>query len=318
MALLTDTGISQIQPALIDDASRIIVIGDVHGDIERLLKMLITIKVITENLEWIAEPKDTIIVQLGDQIDSLSRRLDGDPDKANWEKYGDVEVLEMMDKLDTIAQKASDGKGRVLSLLGNHEIMNVQNIFNYVSGKSMAYSGGENIRAIFFQPGNKYAQILAKRNIVKKIGPFLFCHGGILPQHLDCVYNNFDTINKCMQKYLKGGEPLSMEELFVINEVIFHGEFGILWLRKYVELAEHQPDVLEKLIDDICKRTNTMALFVGHNTMEGIKGVANGKLYFTDAGFSRAYSMHDEYVEVIEIKKNEHNYNVETLRVYIS
>ena len=306
------------QPSHILDANRIIIIGDVHGDIERLLNMLQTINIFSNTLEWIAEPKDTIIIQLGDQIDSLSRRLDQSPDKANWEKYSDVEVLELMDKLDRIAQNASNGKGRVLSLIGNHEIMNTQHIFNYVSQKSMTLSGGENIRAQLFTPGNKYATILSKRNIITKIGPFLFCHGGILPQHLNCVYNNFDTINKCMQKYLRGNEQLTIEEMYVINEVIFHGEFGILWLRKYVELAEHQPIILEQLIDDICKKTDTMVLFVGHNTMENIKRSANGKLYFTDAGFSRAYSMHDDYVEVIEVKKHEQTYNVETLRVYLT
>ena len=209
------------QPSSIIDANRLIVIGDVHGDIERLLKMLQKINIFSESLEWIAEPKDTIVIQLGDQIDSLSRRVDNDIEKANWEKYADVEVLELMDKLDLIAQNASNGKGRVLSLIGNHEIMNTQHIFNYVSPTSMNITGGENERAKLFTPGNKYATILSRRNIVSKIGPFLFCHGGILPQHLECVYNNFDTINKCMQKYLRGNEPLSMEEMYVINEVIF-------------------------------------------------------------------------------------------------
>lgn len=309
--------LNNIQPSQIIDSDRIIIIGDVHGDIERLIKMLQKITIFSESLEWIAEPKDTIVIQLGDQIDSLSRRLDNDPDKDNWEKYADIEVLELMDKLDLIAQNASNGKGRVLSLLGNHEIMNTQHIFNYVSPKSMAITGGENERAKLFTPGNKYATILSRRNIISKIGPFLFCHGGILPQHLECVYNNIDTINKCMQKYLRGNEPLTMEEMYVINEVIFHGEFGILWLRKYVDLVNHQPAILEELINDICKRTNTMVLFVGHNTMDNIKQVANGKLYFTDAGFSRAYSINDNYVEVIEIKKTEETYNVETLRVFI-
>jgi hypothetical protein len=193
--------------------------------------------------------------------------------------------------------------------------MNTQRIFQYVSEKSMAGVGGEAMRGMLFSPGNQFAQILSRRNIVAQIGPFLFCHGGLLPQHLDTVYNNFTTINACMQKYLRGGEPLSNEELFVINEIIFQPEFGIVWLRKYVELAEHQPKVLEDLIDEVCKRTNTMVLFVGHNTMDSIKRAANGKLYFTDAGFSRAYSIHDDYVEVLEIIKRDNNYNVETLRV---
>ena len=300
------------QPATIPDAPRIIVIGDIHGDVERLVKLVKSIGLFSNDLQWIAEPKNTVVIQLGDQIDSLSRSSDNNQD--GWEKYPDVEVLQLMDRLDANAQAGSDGKGRVISLLGNHEIMNTQGIFNYVSNMSMDALGGFANRAALFSPGNQFAQILSRRNIVVSIGPFLFSHGGLLPEHLDAVYNNFITINNCMQKYLRG-EGLSSDELFVINNVIVHPETGIVWLRKYVELADHQPDILVQLIDNVCQRTNTMVLFVGHNTMETIKRTANGKLYFTDAGFSRAYSIHGDYVEVIEILKNENNYNVETLRV---
>jgi hypothetical protein len=304
----------QPQPAIIPDANKIIVIGDLHGDIERIVLTLKMMRLFSDNLEWIAEPKDTIVIQLGDQIDSLSRRFDG---KDNWEKYSDIELLVLMDKLDEIAQNASNGKGRVLSLIGNHEIMNMQGMFQYVSPHSMEKTGGIEVRSAIFNPGTDIAQILAKRNVIVKIGPFLFCHGGILPQHLDCVYNNFNTINMCLRKYLLGKEPLSEEEIFIIRDVLCH-EHGILWLRKYVELAEHQPDILEAVIDVIRDKTNTLVLFVGHNTMESIKKVAHGKLYFTDAGFSRAYSLHDNYVELIEITKDNTNYNVETVRIFIN
>jgi len=300
----------QPQPAIIPDASKIIVIGDVHGDIERLVILLQKIQLFSSELEWIAEPKDTIVIQLGDQIDSLSRRMDG---KDEWEKSADIDVLILMDKLDDIAQKASDGKGRVLSLIGNHEMMNMQGMFQYVSAMSMNKVGGIGERLNMFQPGTWIANILAKRNVVSKIGPFLFCHGGILPQHLDCVYNNFDTINMCIRKFLLGHQ-LAPEEVFVIQEILCH-EMGILWLRKYVELAEHQPAVLESVLDVIREKTNTQVLFVGHNTVPNITKCANGKLYLTDAAFSRAYSIHDNYVEIVEIVKDNSTYNVSTIRV---
>jgi hypothetical protein len=307
--------IAERQPSNIPDASRIIVIGDVHGDVERFIKMVKTIGLFSNNLEWIAEPRDTIVIQLGDQIDSLSRRTDNNPELENWESIPDVEMLQLMDQLDINAQYGSEGRGRVLSLLGNHEIMNTQGLFHYVSANSMARVGGEAARAQLFSPGNQFAQILSRRNIVTRIGPFLFCHGGLLPEHLNCVYNNFDTINICMQKYLRGGEPLTPEELFVINEIIFHGENGIVWLRKYIELANHQPEILDSLLTDIGNRTNTTVLFVGHNTVDNITRTPSGKLYLTDAGFSRAYSLHDNYVEVIEIRKTDGSYNLETIRV---
>jgi hypothetical protein len=222
-----------------------------------------------------------------------------------------------MDRLDWIAQTASGGTGRVLSLLGNHEIMNTLGLFDYVSLNSMNKLGGPNNRAVLFSPGNQFAQILSRRNIVTRIGPFLFCHGGLLPQHLDFVQGDFNKINVAMQKYLRGNEVLTPDEQYIVRDIIFHNTDGIVWLRKYVELLQNQPNILEIMVDSVCKKTETLVLFVGHNTMNEITRVANGKLYFTDAGFSRAYSLHDNYVEVIEILKNTEQYNIETLRVFI-
>ena len=55
------------------NCDRLVIIGDIHGDIKRLKNILIDAKVINNNIEWIAEPKNTIVVQMGDQVDSLNR-----------------------------------------------------------------------------------------------------------------------------------------------------------------------------------------------------------------------------------------------------
>jgi hypothetical protein len=67
---------------------RIVVIGDMHGDIRRFKNILIDAKIINNNLEWIAEPPETIIVQLGDQVDSLNRI-----GTENWEILKDYEII---------------------------------------------------------------------------------------------------------------------------------------------------------------------------------------------------------------------------------
>lgn len=303
-----------VQPSIIENASKIVVIGDVHGDIERLVKMVKSIGLFSNSLEWIAEPIDTVVVQLGDQIDSLNRN--DNANNQNWEQYPDVEVLGFMDRLDAIAQQASGGRGRVLSLLGNHELMNVFGLFDYVSPQSMSAVGGLPSRMALFSPGGQFAQMLANRNIVVQVGPFLFCHGGILPKHLDYVNNNFEIINASIQKFLRK-EQVSPTEEYIIRDIIFNNTEGIVWLRKYIDMLNHEPQILKMVIDNICERTNTQVLFVGHNTLPEITRVADGKLYFTDAGFSRAYSLHDTYVEVVQIIKNEAAYNIETLRVFL-
>lgn len=45
---------------------RLIIIGDIHGDISVLCSCLYMTKVINNNMEWIAEPQDTVVIQMGD------------------------------------------------------------------------------------------------------------------------------------------------------------------------------------------------------------------------------------------------------------
>lgn len=128
---------------------RIIVIGDIHGDFEVAIKCLIlagcikyieppinkTVPVMNaffNTLEWIGG--DTHIVQLGDQIDRIRpERWDGNDisrDTAYEDEGSTLEIFYLFNHLNELAQKYD---GRVLSIIGNHEIMNVDGDFRYVS-----------------------------------------------------------------------------------------------------------------------------------------------------------------------------------------
>ena len=128
---------------------RIIVIGDIHGDLKVAIKCLILAKCIKyieppvhedinvmetffNTLEWIGG--ETYVVQLGDQIDRVRTQT---LDKNNisqdipYEDEGStLEIFYLFLHLDNLAKQHG---GRVLSLLGNHEIMNINGDFSYVS-----------------------------------------------------------------------------------------------------------------------------------------------------------------------------------------
>ena len=78
---------------------RIVVIGDIHGDIKRFKNILIDAELINNDLEWVAQPPETIVVQVGDQIDSANRN----PDIPDWEVLDDVNMLYFTNSLDNIA-----------------------------------------------------------------------------------------------------------------------------------------------------------------------------------------------------------------------
>lgn len=272
------------QPTIIENVSRIIVIGDVHGDIKRLLKCMINAKVFTKDLKWIADPQDTIVVQMGDQVDSANRGLVNE-----WEEIPDYEVLLLMDRLDNIAKING---GRVLSLIGNHEIMNIFGQLNYVSPNSLKYLN-EIDRIKQFQPGNRFAKILAKRNIILKINNLLFCHAALLPEHLYMFDNNIHKVNEIARKKLNN-EVLTEEEDRLFYYVAINDE-GILWNRIYTQEEES----VDRNINEVLKITDCSHIFIGHNTVPHATSKFNNKIIFTDAGLSRAYGLSKiEYIDI--------------------
>lgn len=260
-------------PSVFPACPRIIAIGDIHGDIERLMESLYALRVIDTNGVWIAEPKNTIVVQLGDQVDSMNRTTAED-----WEKLQDIEVVYFMDKLDRQARLHG---GRVISLLGNHEIMNTQGDFSYVSPKS-----NDSLRLSRFRPGGSIANILSRRCVMVKIGSILFVHGGVLPNHVALFQGSIHVANTIVRKYLRG-ELLYPHEYNVLIHAII-GQEGILWTRVYAEHIE-DTDVLNNILDNVLQSFECSMVCTGHNTVRQITPLCNGKLWFLDAGFSRAY-----------------------------
>ncbi|KAK4533157.1 hypothetical protein CCYA_CCYA15G4014 [Cyanidiococcus yangmingshanensis] len=175
---------------------RLVALGDVHGDLNALKKCLRLADVINERDEWTGA--DTVVVQVGDIFDR------GDAERA---------VLHFLDALDRLAHGSG---GAVYRLLGNHEIMNVDLDFRYVTpggfaefrlrdrelaGRALekayrtlppayrqrvrALPPEKRARALALAPGCPTARLLAERGLlVLIIGGTLFVHGGLRPEHV--------------------------------------------------------------------------------------------------------------------------------------
>lgn len=234
-------------------------------------------------MEWVADPPNTVVVQIGDQVDSLVRDTD-----ANWEKLEDLKLLKFTEKLDKIAQEKG---GRFISMIGNHEIMNVMSNFTYVSQVSMEKSGGVTGRIAKFKPGGEYAQLLSKRPAVLKIGKLLFCHAGLLPRHLALVNDDLDLINQILSMILQD-QPVDGYTKHLFVNLFVEGD-SLLWNRTYLDLKS------EDELTYVLNKTDSIAMIIGHNPIEHISHLYNKKLWITDIGLSRAFS--NENLEVLEI-----------------
>jgi len=150
-------------PITFPPQDRIIVIGDLHGSYDLTISALKIAKVIDNDKNWIG--KNTFIVQCGDQIDSCrpDKYKCDHPEATINDKPDDIKILHFFTSLNKKAMKSG---GRVISLLGNHELMNVLGNINYVSYENLkALSKKKNykkhekyqLQDISISPEKKYA-----------------------------------------------------------------------------------------------------------------------------------------------------------------
>jgi hypothetical protein len=275
----------------INNSSRIIIIGDVHGDIKRFKSILIDSKIINNNLEWIADPPNTIIVQLGDQIDSLNRNTN-----ENWEILNDYEMIYFTEHLNNIARVKG---GFCISLIGNHELMNVIGDFSYVSPLN---KNDEKSREKLFKPKGSIGLILAKRPLIIKIRDLIFCHAKLELEHLKLLkkYNkDIFYINHIWNNYLENNK-INIEDKEIIDNIII-GSNGILWNRNNNDSIK---------TNELYNELGISYMFVGHTALDKITLVDN-QLWYCDTGLSRAFGT-TKY-QYIDIDNN--SINVKTINL---
>ena len=88
---------------------RILVIGDLHADFKKTKEMFINFKLIDSDENWIAKPRNTVIVQLGDQLDGGGRGV--------GESYGEHrEALELKNEwLDILREECRNYNVKFMS-----------------------------------------------------------------------------------------------------------------------------------------------------------------------------------------------------------
>jgi hypothetical protein len=319
-------------PTFLPAQDRVIVIGDIHGDYDLAVQSFKLAKLINDNFEWVAKPLNTVVVQVGDQIDSC-RPIPGIYDCQNTRQKDDKsEDMKVIQFFDDMAKKAKAKGGAVYSLLGNHELMNVQMNFNYVSydnyydfeyvHKNHKYTGRDG-RAKAFQQGGPIARNFAcNRLSVLVVGSCIFVHAGVLPalvKKLDTLpiedRDKIKYLNAVVRKWLlKKVVPNQHKNLLLSNSM------SPFWTRIYGNIPTNTSfdsgdcDAHVKKILEVLKIGH---IIVGHTPQlftnkEGINGTCyeqdtkTKKLYRVDGGFSKAFKIFEkhEMVQVLEIIKD--------------
>ena len=288
-------------PNILPATRRIIVIGDIHGDFAELINCLVLAGLINSQHNWIGG--DTVVVQVGDQIDSCRPNINNDCHRQHLEgdKAEDIKILKFMTNLHNEAIKFN---GAIYSLVGNHEIMNSSNDMRYVSYKNVMEFADNNIpnendrfndglkkRNQQFAPGNELANFIAcTRMIALVIGSNLFVHAGIVKQIADNY--QIEDLNIILGLFLFNelDNPKYFKDIFTDYEI------SPIWTRiigfKPKNLSNQE---CSKLMNPLKKTYNVGRLFVGHTPQieHGLNSICDGAIQFADNGVSRAFKPFD-------------------------
>lgn len=188
---------------------RIIVIGDIHGDDEIFISTLKMCNVINNLHEWIGG--DTYVIQMGDILGG--KRPTASPmTKTYSNRAGEILMNKNLLLLDSQARLCG---GRVMSLIGNHELhpyyfhTDKRFIDQYVKKiDSRMYRKIFNCsREKFWLPGKMGGKILGERPLLLNYGQFLFIHGDVSDDLVN-FSTDIDYINKNMSMWLKTGKKI--------------------------------------------------------------------------------------------------------------
>ncbi|GAA5213600.1 metallophosphoesterase [Corallincola platygyrae] len=264
-------------------------IGDLHGDYSTMVKILRAAKLIDGNNNWIGGSRT--LVQVGDQLDR------GDTEK------------EILDLFESLIVQARDAGGNVLVLNGNHETMNVELDFRYVTSAGfrqfssyyhagvsdsdvLALPSSQRGRAVAFKPGGPYARKLAEHNAAVMIGETVYVHGGITTTHANYGLEN---INAEISHWMKGNasRPWSV------------GGSGPLWNRDFGgDLSSSDCSELQQSLDAL----GAKRMVIAHTRQNYINQACNGRVWRIDVGMSNYYGgrlqalkiTNDSLIQIVE------------------
>jgi hypothetical protein len=287
-------------PCDIQTTERIVAVGDIHGAFDQFVAILRAAGLVDNRNRW--SGKKAVLVQTGDV-------LDRGPDSRK--------ALDLLRKLEGEAQRAG---GRVVALLGNHELMRLVSDWRYVSqGETDAFKNAESsdlrerALTVFSAEAEKTAKTAGRT-----FDPAAYREQFMKEVPLGSLEMRFafDTkgeygawvrqraavarINGIL--FLHGGisEPVSMLGCEGINEAVRKdlmslpvpleqvaglfsaGETGPLWYRG---LANDPEPALAPTLDIILERMKARAVVIGHTTIPGkITPRLGGRVIQIDTG----------------------------------
>lgn len=284
-------------PVVLPAVDSLYVVGDVHGEFDRLLRLLRSAGLVDDEERWTGGTAH--LVMLGDVFDRGP-----DVTRALWFLY-DLEA------------EAREAGGRVQLVLGNHEIMVLTRDLRYVSQKerSLADLRSTTYTRLFDLRRSVLGQWLASKPAVLRIGPVLLTHGGLSPRYAD---ESVQALDDTLAAYMSGDifrhwsdstvEVTPVDSATLARRIdFFFGDESVFWYRGYVEgatglsygspapsadsseskgvdtaAARARADSLSDVLIDVLRRHDSEVHVVAHTPLPRVQQGFGGRLIGVD------------------------------------
>lgn len=235
---------------------KLIAISDIEGNFAAFRDFLINNGVINNENQWVFGSGHLVL-----NGDFFDRGLN---------------VTECLWFIYHLEQEAVKNGGYVHFILGNHEIMNMNDDIRYVRNKYTETSKflGEDYRSLY-KPNTELGRWLETKNIVEKIGPYLFLHGGI-SEEMNMLNPTIEDMNTKSRKYYYSSKA-ARESGDTLVSTIFRSKYSPFWYRGYV-----QETIKEDSLNITLKIFDVEKIVVGHTIVDDVRYFYQGKVIAID------------------------------------
>ena len=195
-------------------------VGDLHGDVAQAHAALRLLGLIDDDRRWAGG--NATLVQTGDLVDR------------------GPESLPLMRYFQALQLQALATGGRVLTLMGNHEALNIEGDLRYVDANELAAAGGWAAWLALFAPDGEMGRTIGAYDVavVAGDGPCrtLFVHAGLRPELLEAEGSSSSDGDGLAR--LEALNRRARAELQVHPHKGLLGDSGPIWYRGYAQGSE--------------------------------------------------------------------------------
>jgi hypothetical protein len=255
------------------EAQRIFAVSDFEGNHAALIRLLRAGGIINHDGHWAFGNGHLVFV--GDMIDRGNQV---------------VEILSFVQKLEKAALKKG---GQVHYILGNHEIMNLSGDYRYVHPIYWTDSvAPQRSYRRLFSPGTRTGRWLRSKNIIERIGDYLFVHGGIAPA-VNALPYSLQALNASAKPLYEMANQAGTRDEPVARLLFDSENTSPFWFRGYYAPynATYLPPATEQTIDSTLLKFGVRHIITGHTLVaDTISMHFRGKLFNTDTNHASGHS----------------------------